>query len=145
METRKIAFYPGCSLESSATGFTVSLQEVLTRLQMAAPELPDWSCCGATAAHALDHELFLELNLRNLALAEEKGFEEIECNIVHSSSFPGFVTDGRELRRPDRALTCSRPMIGDGTREPNARFRVAQTLSRALSCTEHRVGWPGLD
>jgi heterodisulfide reductase subunit B len=40
-------------------------------------ELHEWNCCGASSAHATSRKLFLSLNLRNLALAEEQGFDEI--------------------------------------------------------------------
>ena len=38
-------------------------------------ELEDWSCCGATSAHSLDHDLSLALPARNLALASRKGLD----------------------------------------------------------------------
>lgn len=77
METRKLAFYPGCSLEGTSSGFAASMQLVLDKLNVQAPELEDWNCCGATSAHAMDHDLYLELNLRNLSLAQNSGYTEI--------------------------------------------------------------------
>lgn len=73
----KIALFPGCSLEGSAGNFAQSLQHVLGALGVATHPLREWSCCGATSAHALDPALHLELGLRNLALAEAQGFDEI--------------------------------------------------------------------
>jgi heterodisulfide reductase subunit B len=40
-------------------------------------EIADWNCCGATAAHNLNHELAVSLPARILALAEKQGFSEI--------------------------------------------------------------------
>jgi heterodisulfide reductase subunit B2 len=40
-------------------------------------EVPDWNCCGATAAHNLNKELSLSLPLRILALAEKEGMDEL--------------------------------------------------------------------
>jgi heterodisulfide reductase subunit B len=40
-------------------------------------EIPDWNCCGATAAHNLNKELSLSLPARILAIAEKEGMEEI--------------------------------------------------------------------
>jgi heterodisulfide reductase subunit B2 len=40
-------------------------------------EITDWNCCGATAAHNLNHELSVSLPARNLALAELDGMEEL--------------------------------------------------------------------
>lgn len=72
-----MALYPGCSLTGSASGFAVSANHVLDVLGIACPTLDDWTCCGASSAHALDHRLHLALNLRNLALAEQQGFCEL--------------------------------------------------------------------
>jgi len=79
METiaEKTAIYPGCSLEGTAAGFEISLEKALGALEITLPHVRDWNCCGATSAHALDHRLYLALNLRNLALAEDQGFSEI--------------------------------------------------------------------
>jgi heterodisulfide reductase subunit B len=73
----RIALYPGCSLEGTASSFETSLTAVFEKLGIEYDTLKDWNCCGATSAHALDHKLYLSLNLRNLALAQEQGFEEI--------------------------------------------------------------------
>ncbi len=77
MEQKKIAYYPGCSLESSSSSLEISMKKVFAKMNIEYTELKDWTCCGATSAHALDHEFYLSLNLRNLALAEEQGFDEI--------------------------------------------------------------------
>lgn len=76
MNTR-IAMYPGCSLEGTAGSFQTSLDAVFDELNVACDEMDDWSCCGATSAHALDHEFTLALNLRNLALAEKQGYGQL--------------------------------------------------------------------
>lgn len=73
----KLAIYPGCSLEGTSHAFLDSVREILPVLDVEYSILDDWNCCGATSAHAIDHRLYLELALRNLALAEEQGFDEI--------------------------------------------------------------------
>jgi heterodisulfide reductase subunit B len=66
-----IYFYPGCTLGSSARHYYRSLHWVLRRLGFDLQELPGWSCCGATSAHALSKDLSYALPARNLALAQE--------------------------------------------------------------------------
>ncbi len=73
----RIALYPGCSLEGTASSFETSLTAVFEKLGIEYDTLKDWNCCGATSAHALDHKLYMALNLRNLVLAQEQGFDEI--------------------------------------------------------------------
>ena len=72
-----IGYFPGCSLLGSAREYDESLRLVAGALGLELREVPDWNCCGASAAHALDHELALALPARILALAERAGFSEI--------------------------------------------------------------------
>lgn len=67
---KKYAYYPGCSLQSSAAEYDHSTRAVFEKLGLELVEIPDWNCCGASSAHAVDHMLALALPLRNLALAE---------------------------------------------------------------------------
>lgn len=69
--------YPGCSLESTARGFLKSLEKVFHTLNIRYREIKDWNCCGSTSAHAVDPKLFMSLNLRNLALAEEQELRQL--------------------------------------------------------------------
>lgn len=69
----KYTYYPGCSLHSTSWEYDASTRAVFRRLGIELEELEDWSCCGATSAHATDDFLGKALPLRNLILAEEKG------------------------------------------------------------------------
>jgi len=73
----KTGFYPGCSMKGSAREYSESLLAVAKALGRELPEIPDWNCCGATAAHNLDHDLALALPARILAAAEKEGMEEV--------------------------------------------------------------------
>jgi heterodisulfide reductase subunit B len=72
-----VSYYPGCSLEASAKEFDESIRAVSNALGIRLKEIEDWSCCGATAAHALDERLSVELPTRNLAQAEHAGHDVI--------------------------------------------------------------------
>ncbi len=74
---KKLAFYPGCSLHSTAVEYEDSTREVFAALGYELRELADWSCCGASSAHATNHYLALALPLRNLILAEKQGIDEV--------------------------------------------------------------------
>ena len=74
---QKIALYPGCSLEGTSENFRISLEKVFDLLGVECTELDEWNCCGATSAHAMDEKLFITLNTRNLALAEQQGYDEV--------------------------------------------------------------------
>jgi heterodisulfide reductase subunit B2 len=63
------AFYPGCSLEGTANDFRRSTLAVARTLGLELPEIPDWTCCGSSAAHQSDPLLALALPAKNLAAA----------------------------------------------------------------------------
>jgi heterodisulfide reductase subunit B2 len=71
--TMKVTYYPGCSLEGTAVDYAASIGAVAGLLDLELAELPDWNCCGASAAHSISHQLALALPARNLALAETAG------------------------------------------------------------------------
>lgn len=73
----KVTYYPGCSLEGTAKDYAASLETVCRALGVELLELEDWNCCGATAAHALDHGAAIGLAARNLVLAEKTGREQM--------------------------------------------------------------------
>jgi len=73
----KLGYYPGCSLEGTSKEYNDSLLAVAEKCGIELVEIKDWNCCGASAAHSLNHELAVALPARSLALAEEQGFTEI--------------------------------------------------------------------
>ncbi len=73
----KIGYYPGCSLSGGALEFSMSINAVAPDLDLELAEIQDWSCCGATAAHNLNHKLAVALPARVLALAAAQGFKEV--------------------------------------------------------------------
>ncbi|GHT40085.1 hypothetical protein FACS189437_05170 [Bacteroidia bacterium] len=73
----KTGFYPGCSLKGTSSDYAQSTLELAKAFDIELVEIPDWNCCGATAAHNLNAELAAALPARILALAEKQGFTEI--------------------------------------------------------------------
>lgn len=66
----KYAFFPGCSLESTAWDFNRSTQAVCRALDIELEEIPDWVCCGSTPAHASNASLAVALPVLNLQKAQ---------------------------------------------------------------------------
>jgi len=82
----KFGYYPGCSLSGTAREFDESLKALASAVDLQLEEIPDWNCCGSTAAHNLSHLLSLALPARVLALAEQHGLNEIlaPCSACYS-------------------------------------------------------------
>jgi heterodisulfide reductase subunit B len=70
-----LAYYPGCSLRHSSAELDVATRKVLDVLGVSYTEVPDWTCCGSTPAHMMDHLLAQALAARNLRQAAEVGDE----------------------------------------------------------------------
>jgi heterodisulfide reductase subunit B len=73
----KTGIYPGCSLTGSARDYNESVNALAEAFGLEIATIPDWNCCGATAAHNLNKELSIALPARILALAERNGLDEI--------------------------------------------------------------------
>jgi heterodisulfide reductase subunit B len=73
----KVSYYPGCSLEGTALDYAASIAGITPLLNMELEEIEDWNCCGATAAHSINHKLSLTLPARNLARAEKAGHDVV--------------------------------------------------------------------
>ncbi len=123
-----VGYYPGCSLEGTARDYADSIQGVCRKLGIELVELEDWSCCGATAAHSLDHELAIALPARNLILAQQQGLEDLTapCALCFNrlktaekalkkkaSEDPSTTPEGIQVRVWDLVEYFSRPEILD--------------------------------
>ncbi len=73
----KLAFYPGCALESSAKEYKDSTLLVARSLGLQMEEIPDWICCGATAAHMSDEVLAVVLPAYDLLEAKRMGADTV--------------------------------------------------------------------
>jgi heterodisulfide reductase subunit B2 len=69
----KYAFFPGCSLESTAWDFDCSTRAVCGALGIELAEIPDWVCCGSTPAHATSASMAVALPVLNLQKAQSAG------------------------------------------------------------------------
>ena len=73
----KYAYYPGCSQEGSALDYGKSTGALCAALGIELAEIPGWSCCGSTPAHAVDTQLSAALCTRNLDLAAREGADQV--------------------------------------------------------------------
>ena len=102
-----IAYYPGCSLHGTSREFDESLRAVAAELGIGITEISDWSCCGASSGHTTDHLLGVALPARNLALAEEQGYDTVlapcaACyNRLSAARLAIATEDGLAERIPD--------------------------------------------
>lgn len=72
-----VAYYPGCSLHSTAREFNQSAEATCEALGLQLVEPQGWVCCGSSAAHRADPKAAIQLPMENLALIEQSGFQEV--------------------------------------------------------------------
>jgi heterodisulfide reductase subunit B len=118
----KASYYPGCALHGTALEYDESTRAVAALLDVELVELPDWSCCGASSAHATDEALAIDLPARNLSIAEAQGMDlVVPCAACYS-----------------RLKTAERKTSGDGARDGGIRvlnpleFLLAAGLSAKM-------------
>ena len=73
----KYAYYPGCSLHSTAKEYDRSLRAVCAKVGIELEEVKNWICCGSSWAHPTSKLLSLALPLKNLAEIGKRGVREV--------------------------------------------------------------------
>jgi len=71
----KVSYYPGCSLDGTGKEYGESVGSVSKTLGIELHELDDWTCCGASSAHATNDALAIALPARNLEIADKAGMD----------------------------------------------------------------------
>jgi heterodisulfide reductase subunit B len=77
MAEKEYAYYAGCSLEGTAVEYDMSMRQVFKTLGVNIREPEDWSCCGSTPAHTVDHLFAAALAARNLTIIEKMGTDTV--------------------------------------------------------------------
>ncbi|MFZ5911168.1 MAG: heterodisulfide reductase-related iron-sulfur binding cluster [Chloroflexota bacterium] len=72
-----VAYYPGCSLHSTAKEYDVSAKAVCEALGLKLYEPPGWVCCGSTPIHRAYPKNAARLPMENLRLVEQSGLNEV--------------------------------------------------------------------
>ncbi len=71
------AYYPGCSGQGTSIEYDKSTRAVCKALGIELVDIPDWSCCGSSPAHTVDHILSAALSARNILQAEDMDVQGI--------------------------------------------------------------------
>jgi heterodisulfide reductase subunit B len=94
----KYGYYPGCSLESTAKEYDLSMHVSAKLLDVELAELHDWNCCGASSGHCTNYELSLALPARNLAIAEKAG---LNVAVACAACYLRFKQTNHDLKKND--------------------------------------------
>jgi heterodisulfide reductase subunit B len=69
------AYFPGCSLHSTAAEYDASVKKVCEKVGIKLEEMKNWVCCGATPVHAVNPKLALALSAKNISIASQMGMD----------------------------------------------------------------------
>jgi heterodisulfide reductase subunit B len=105
----KYAYYPGCSLHSTARDYDLSTQAVCQALDIELEEIPDWVCCGASSAHMTSELLSIALPVRDLRAARDMGLDTAVCcaacyNRLKVANVTMSSNDGEVIDRVDQIV-----------------------------------------
>ena len=80
---KKFVLYPGCVMQTEQYAYELSIRAVLPLLDIKLIEIDGFSCCG-TPLKSVNQMMTLALSARNLALAEQEGYDVFApCSICH--------------------------------------------------------------
>lgn len=107
----RYAYFPGCSLHSTAKEYDLSSKEVASALGIELAEIPDWICCGATPAHITLHLLSLALPVKNLLQARKVGSKEVAT--CCAACFNRLKTANKFMQEPSERRDKVQEIVGE--------------------------------
>lgn len=124
-----LGYYPGCSQTGTASEYDASARACCAALGVNLIEVPDWTCCGSTPAHTVDHALAGALAARNLLQAERAGFDRVATPCP--SCLAALRTASHHLAQAAQPDNTSPEATGPSFRaEPSFRTKVERLLDR---------------
>jgi heterodisulfide reductase subunit B len=100
----KLAYYPGCSLHSTAKEMDSSFVATMAKLGVDLTEIPGWECCGNTAGHSANRLMAAALPANELAKVKD----DMKLDAVAvpcAACFSRFTTAAHEIAE-DEALAA---------------------------------------
>jgi heterodisulfide reductase subunit B len=104
-----LAYYPGCTLDSTAQEIDAALHDVCGRLDIHLSPLPDWNCCGSSSVHAVRPQLAVSLAARNLFQAQNEGQDLM---VMCAGCANRLRVAANLLRRDDTSRRVNRELLG---------------------------------
>jgi heterodisulfide reductase subunit B len=131
----KVSYYPGCSLEVTARPYNLSCRQVCTHLGVELAEVPEWLCCGSSAALKMDYLLSLSLAAQNLAFIDRQNLDQVlvPCPFCYRRLLSG----QEEMARNEQNAETVKGIIQS---DLQARF----TVQNILEFLRNTVGMEGI-
>lgn len=131
----KVSYYPGCALHGTGKEFDLSVKAVSSALGIELKEIDDWSCCGASSAHATNFKLSVALPARDLINAEKDSVADmlVPC----AACFNRLKSTQYHLANNDSLKKEVEEIIGDS-------YRGTITVRNAIDVFYNLAGLPAI-
>lgn len=107
----QFAYYPGCSLEHTASPYDKSIRAIFKALDIGLHEIEDWNCCGATMYMSVKKIVGYAISARNLALAQNMGMQICapcsSCYTILKKTNRHIAWDPKERAKINEALSAA--------------------------------------
>lgn len=135
MSSISLAYYPGCTLSSTAREIDEALHQVCDRLEIDLQKLPDWNCCGSSSVHAVRPQLAVSLAARNLFQAQSLGRDLM---VMCAGCNNRLRVASNQLRSDDTSRRVNREILGDTLDRDLHVYHLMDLLPRRLDEKPYR-------
>jgi heterodisulfide reductase subunit B len=126
----KYAFYPGCSLDSTAKEYRESTEIVARDLGIELEEIPGWICCGSTPAHMASKLLSVTLPAYNLVRARAVKAEGVI--VPCASCYSRLRTANYRIKQSEELRDKVRRALGEPYDGDVPVYHVLEVFARAI-------------
>ncbi len=99
---KTMAYYPGCSLHSTARELDESFRATAEELDLRLLEIPNWVCCGNSSVHSSNRLLAAALPVNELAKVEQL-MKLQSVAVPCAACFSRFMAGNHEMQDPEKA------------------------------------------
>lgn len=129
MNNIDLAYYPGCTLSSTAREIDESVTEVCGHLDINLSVIPDWNCCGSSSIHAVRPQLAVSLAARNLFQAQSMGKDLM---VMCAGCANRLRVASNQLRSDKTTRRINRELLGDTLEKDLHVYHLMDLLPRRL-------------
>ena len=124
-KTLKYAYYPGCASQAITKEANSTTRKVAKILGIELHDMPKANCCGAGLLTDYDYDLYLALNARIFAQAEEMGMDIVT---ICSTCLMVMSTANRDLKNDPRLLEKTNEILATAGIKYNGTIKIKQLL-----------------
>ncbi|HKZ45865.1 MAG TPA: CoB--CoM heterodisulfide reductase iron-sulfur subunit B family protein [Thermodesulfobacteriota bacterium] len=121
----KYAYYPGCASQAITKEANSATRKIAEILGIELHDMPKANCCGAGLLTDYNYDLYLALNARIFAQAEEMG---MDIMTICSTCLMVMSTANRDLKNDPKLLKKTNEILASADIKYNGTVRIKQLL-----------------